>query len=331
MISKIVLKKYIIKCDNVIANKDTHAAELLQNEIISVFENHIENLKEGLSNCSTLDMMPFDDCFACVDVAIDFIGDIKKLKNKLLLELNKIENVQKSSKNFSSMQNVIYISHSPNDEKYAIILIDFLTSIGVNPNCIFSSSAEGYSVPFNEDKYEYITKKLKRNNTFVIFLLSSKYYGNVACNNEAGALWILRKEFVSFFLPGFKYDENEYKGAINPKKALIDLNENESKIKVKLNDLKQLIINHVAINDISLTNWERYRNNFINQICNTNPLQESDYREVYLKLKKSNTNITINSVASLGYDRNTARIILEELVIQKFLEKADFGIYKIIN
>nr|WP_187307761.1 hypothetical protein [Ruminococcus sp. AF46-10NS] len=46
-------------------------------------------------------------------------------------------------------------------------------------------------------------------------MLSDNYYSSVACLNEMGATWVLKKEYRSILLPGLI---QKIEGAINPNK-----------------------------------------------------------------------------------------------------------------
>lgn len=326
MISKMVLKKYIIACDTVIANKDTHAAELLQNEIISVFENHIENLKEGLSNCSTSDMTPLDGCFACVDVTIDFIGEIKKLKNKLLLELDKIENLQKITKHFNAMHNKIFISHSPNDEHYAVILVDFLIELGINEKDIITSSVPEYSIPLSQNRYDYIANVFRSNNMFVLFLLSANYYDSIVCGNEMGAVWVLKSDYVSMLLPGFVCEKID--GAIDPRETVIELGGDEQKINFRLNELKSLLSNRFELKEISNTRWEYIRNSFVSKFTQKKAKKQECLEDILNRLIHLGTQFNEKNIVEFGYTDTEASEILHQLLKKDYIKKARFGLYE---
>lgn len=324
MISKKNLDKYIKECSTVIANRDISAAALLQDEIISVFGDYIKNLTEGLFNYSTLDMLSFDGCHISID--IDFIGNIKKLKNKLLFELDKIEDVQENSKHFSNMQNKIFISHSPIDENYAVILIDFLMTLGINEKDIFTSSVPGYSVPISENRYDYIANKFRSNNMFVLFLLSANYYDSVMCANEMGALWVLKSDYASILLPGFVCANLD--GAIDPRKTAIEFGGNEEKINSRLNELQRLLFERFKLNEISYTRWEHVRNSFVSEFSKKETKKQESLEDILNRLIQLGTQFNEKNIVKMGYSDSEADEIIHQLLGKNYIKKARFGLYE---
>lgn len=73
----VLINEYISRCETVIANKDIRGSEILQDEIIGVFEAEIPHIKSQLDNYSGIGF--FDSGHK-----VDFISDIKLLKQKLI-------------------------------------------------------------------------------------------------------------------------------------------------------------------------------------------------------------------------------------------------------
>ena len=71
------IESYINRCDEVVVSKSTADAKILQSEIIGVFQSEITDIKNKLDNYSGLGF--FDK-----DHQVDFIGDIKLIKQKLI-------------------------------------------------------------------------------------------------------------------------------------------------------------------------------------------------------------------------------------------------------
>lgn len=87
MLASKSLQRYIELCDDVIYSNDSTRAEELENEIVSIFSNDINEITNGLSNYS-LDF--FDPTiYETTTDNIDFIKDIKLLKSKLQVELER--------------------------------------------------------------------------------------------------------------------------------------------------------------------------------------------------------------------------------------------------
>ena len=161
----------------------------------------------------------------------------------------------------------IFISHSSKDVQFINSLIELIESIGVNEKDIFCSSIPGYGIPINNNIYDYLANEFIANDLLIIYALSENYYKSVACLNEMGAAWVLKNDYMSVLLPGFKY--KSIKGAIDPNRIGIKLDEKECDIKHHLGEFKDTIENFLNINSISHHKWERYRDKFISEIKNT--------------------------------------------------------------
>lgn len=84
------INSYISKCDEAIASGNLSAADKLQDEIIAVFEAEIPDIKNMLDNYG----------FSSYDSGrqVDFIGDIKLVKQKLVNYLFNIQQKQEKMK-----------------------------------------------------------------------------------------------------------------------------------------------------------------------------------------------------------------------------------------
>jgi len=76
MNKKEFVQSYIDRCNTVIADNDSKAADKLQDEIIGVFEHEITDIKNMLDNYS---MCHYGESSS----AVDYIGDIKLLQKRL--------------------------------------------------------------------------------------------------------------------------------------------------------------------------------------------------------------------------------------------------------
>lgn len=94
-------------------------------------------------------------------------------------------------------------------------------------------------------------------------MLSDNYYGSPACLNEMGAAWVLKKEYTSILLPKFEY--KEIKGAVNPNKIGMKLDDEEELLKKRLGELKNIISKRFNIS-VPDMRWEKKRNDFIKKM-----------------------------------------------------------------
>ena len=157
----------------------------------------------------------------------------------------------------------IFISHSSSDSHYVEPLVELLADIGLTNDTLFCSSVPDYAIPLNQDIYEYLASLFCNHALYVIFILSDNYYGSPASLNEMGAAWVLKNEYTSILLPGFEY--REIKGAVNPNKIGMKLNDDEALLKKRLGELKNIISEKFNIS-IPEMRWENKRNNFIENI-----------------------------------------------------------------
>lgn len=164
-----------------------------------------------------------------------------------------------------AMKPKIFISHSSKDVKYVEPIVELLADIGMTNDNLFCSSIPDYGIPLNQDIYEYLSSLFSENELYVIFVLSSNYYGSPACLNEMGAAWVLKNEYTSILLPKFEYQEID--GAVNPNKIGMKLDDDDELLKKRLGELKDIISEKFSIS-VSDMRWEKKRNDFINTIRN---------------------------------------------------------------
>lgn len=155
----------------------------------------------------------------------------------------------------------IFISHASADKCLVTAFVELLEGIGIKQEQIFCSSIPEYGIPLGEDIYEYLRKELLRSRVYVIFFLSEAYYKSVACLNEMGAAWILRNDYLAVLQPGFTF--KEIKGAVNPRKIALDLNES---CRESLNSLFEKLRKMFSLENTPLSRWERYRDHFVEQL-----------------------------------------------------------------
>lgn len=157
----------------------------------------------------------------------------------------------------------IFISHSSADLKYVKPFVELLADIGMTNDNLFCSSVPDYAIPLNQDIYDYLASLFRECKLYVIFTLSDNYYNSPACMNEMGAAWVLKNEYTSVLLPKFEY--KEIKGAVNPNKIGMKLDDDDELLKKRLGEFKNIISEKF---DISVPDmrWEKKRNDFISKI-----------------------------------------------------------------
>lgn len=164
----------------------------------------------------------------------------------------------------SEKKSKIFISHSTKDKDYAIALVDLLEDIGLRETQIFCSSVSGYGIPLDEDIYEYLKKQFNEYDLHLILILSNHYYESIASLNEMGAAWVLQKKYTLVLLPNFEF--KEIKGAINPRKIGLKLDNNINDVKEKIGQLKDIFTEEFDLETMPEIRWEQKRDEFLSKI-----------------------------------------------------------------
>jgi hypothetical protein len=101
----------------------------------------------------------------------------------------------------------VFISHAELDKQLADALTDLLlVGVGLQQDQIFCTSLAGLGIPAGQDFKKTIGERL-RGAPYVIALLTPNYYASAFCLCEAGATWILSKEFIPFTTPLAGFDQ----------------------------------------------------------------------------------------------------------------------------
>ena len=79
MVVALALKKYIYRCDLVLANNDYTEAKVLEKEIVDDLRNYVKGITQGLEWYDLEKKSP--------DSAVNFIADIGLLRERLQKEL----------------------------------------------------------------------------------------------------------------------------------------------------------------------------------------------------------------------------------------------------
>lgn len=119
----------------------------------------------------------------------------------------------------------LFISHSQQDRPFILPMVEMLYSIGMSENDIFCSSIPEPGIPGRKEIYEYLRELFVKEELYVLFMLSDRYYQSPNCLNEMGAAWIVKSKYTTFLLPGFTFAEME--GAVDPRKISIKLDDEE--------------------------------------------------------------------------------------------------------
>lgn len=190
--------------------------------------------------------------------------NFNKLKGSLFVIQKNIDKYypeeMEEGKDKKMLKPKIFISHSSEDLKYVEPFVELLADIGLTNENLFCSSVPDYAIPLNQDIYDYLSSLFHNYKLYVVFMLSKNYYESPVCLNEMGAAWVLKSEYISILLSGFEY--KEIKGAVNPNKIGMKLDDEEELLKKRLGELKNLISKEFGIS-VPDMRWEKKRNDFI--------------------------------------------------------------------
>lgn len=200
----------------------------------------------------------------------------------------------------------LFISHAEKDFDITQAFVELLYRIGLKESDIFCSSISELGVPIKEDIYSYLRNLLDSDDVIPIFMLSENYYSSAACLNEMGAVWLKQNDYYIFLLPGFTF--KEIKGAINPSKRGIKLDNTKRTLRGDLNLFKEELCEIFMLKPIAEQRWEDYRDSFIKSIQNSN-----DAAEITFDIAETET------FCIEGINRNAC-----EVIIDKVWDKLDF-------
>lgn len=160
----------------------------------------------------------------------------------------------------------IFISHSSKDKEYVRKLVDLFESMGLDNTQVFCSSLPGYDIPIGKNIFDYLRNQFLTYELHVFFIHSKNYYQSPVSLNEMGAAWALKTEYSSLLLPGFGFDE--MKGVVNNQAIAIKLDNDETEVKDKLNQLYSKLIDEFGLTRKPETIWEHKRDRFIQEVTN---------------------------------------------------------------
>ncbi len=161
-------------------------------------------------------------------------------------------------------QTKIFISHSSKDAKYVEAFVDLLEFIGIQKDQLFCSSISGYDIPIDQDIYSYLFDQFYNYDLHMFYMLSQNYYNSPAALNEMGAAWVLKSNYTTILLPGFEYQE--ITGAVNPDQISVKLDEDRSKLKNQLDQMRSNLGKEFDLSDRPKVRWDGKLDEFIDKI-----------------------------------------------------------------
>lgn len=272
----IVIKKYIFQCGKC-KEMNTFTEDMITGDDICQFCEEKINVRsyiEGAEVRYILDKNDFKEFLDEEKINIPKSGPNISEKQKVIqFETGNIleqkKQIQRSEKVNREKKVQLFISHSSRDIAYINHFVNFLEELGFDDSNMFCSSVEGYGISWGNDIYDYLEETFNNqdNDLMILFMLSDNYYASAACLNEMGASWVLKKDYRSILLPGFEF--SDIKGAINPRKMAIKLDDKD--LMTKLNDVREQLTEIFGLKNISSTKWDRIRTEFITNIYSIKP------------------------------------------------------------
>lgn len=158
------LNNYIFQCEKCIEENNLKRAEELQDEIIGVYSKEIQNIYDNLDNYA-----PYATVLGAPARQVDFIGDIKKIKSKLInyrdnFELEMMKNSSKAVQNKQPYINISNVNDNNNNSSAnASSSINFTVEQAINniqslPDDVLTSEEK----EILEDKLSAIEMALKK-------------------------------------------------------------------------------------------------------------------------------------------------------------------------
>lgn len=182
---------------------------------------------------------------------------------------------------------LIFISHSHDDEKFVVALVNLLEDMGFDKETMFCSSVREYGIPLSGDIFETIRGLFLKHNLYVIFVHSPRFYSSAVSLNEMGAAWVLKTDFCSFLTNDMDY--GNMKGVVNNAKISIKVDEKDAS--ALLNELYRHLANVFSLKKMDMNKWERKRDQFLDVVQNLKydkvkeSVEENDVDIEYKKLQ----------------------------------------------
>ena len=217
------IQEYIDKIEQLLADEQTLFKDdigwSLVREIEGVFQHEIPTIDDGLLHN-------------------DYIDDLTIIKGRLKLELLGLDNEERGFR--ENKTPVVFLSHQSSDKQYGDVLRDFMSALGVPDSSIVYTSHPLNKIPNGLNIYDYLRSSLDETN-YMIILWSDAYLDSPACLNEMGALWVLRRKYLSVYNPCFDFNNPKYSScAVDTRQMGIILNGSQE-CKSRLIDFKNEI------------------------------------------------------------------------------------------
>lgn len=160
----------------------------------------------------------------------------------------------------------IFISHCEKDKEDVHAFMDLLYAIGIEKplqngeKVVFCSSHPAGYIKNGKMFDEEIIKQFYWDyNTFFILWYTDGYFESQPCLNEAGAIWVMNKNYQE--ITSVDFDRSKIRGLLNDKKISFSAND-----VTRLNTFKEQIEEMFGINSVDINYWEKEREKYLKSL-----------------------------------------------------------------
>jgi predicted GTPase len=206
----------------------------------------------------------------------------------------------------------VFVRHAAKDKVLVDDFVDLLlTGVNVQPHDIFCTSLEGMGIPLGQQFVEYIKDKIQKPEV-VLLLISEHYLHSQFCTQEAGAAWALSLPIYPFLVPSV--DDSDLKA------VLVGMQAGRIDNRTDLNNLRDDLIEKLALQPLRTAHWEAKREKFLNRLTDilsstiTQNAQAVSVQKVQpVEIMPSESPVSTSSVQQLLPSSVPSRPVIERL------------------
>lgn len=211
------------------------------------------------------------------DIIKIYKDDISRLMNQMQTDIERIDlikctAIEEKAETIKTEERTmkpyrVFISHSSKDKEFVKHLVDLLEVIGIDgKDKLFCSSVPLYGIDLSGKIFETLLSQFKENQLFVLYIHSANYYESPVSLNEMGAAWVLQSDHCSFLTKGFPFEG--MKGVVKDDEIAIKVDVDTDEVSIRMNQLKDKLINLFKLPKLDNDKWEWKRNLFLERVNN---------------------------------------------------------------
>ena len=223
---------------------------------------------------------------------------ILKVKVKKISKQSEIQDMALREENDSSKDmnkpKKIFISHSSKDKRFTHALILLLNTLGFGENDIFCSSEPGYWIK-KGNFFSVIKEQFEKNELYVIFVQSPRFYASSVSLNEMGAAWALHSEYYSFLTKDMEFDKMS--AVVNNHEIACKVDSPDAKD--RLDDWQRDVMHFFDRPEVpNWSIWTHNRDEFLRKVRRMSP-KKMTQKENLTKITESGVNLTVEDTKRL--------------------------------